>query len=243
MSSTTPIRINKYISDSGICSRRAADRYVEQGLVYINDQQAEFGALVAAADAVKVNGQLIKPRDEEDLVLIALNKPVGITTTMEESVRDNIGTLIHHSQRVFPIGRLDKDSQGLILMTNQGYLVHKILHAGHCHEKEYVVTVNKPVTDAFLLGLSAGVPMLGTVTKPCKAIRESEFVFRITLVQGLNRQIRRMAKHFGYEVTRLERVRIMNITLEGLEPGESRDLTHEELSELFKRLENPMPDE
>lgn len=242
MPTTTPIRINKYISDSGLCSRRAADRYVELGLVFINDQRAEFGAQVAAADVVKVNGQLIKPHDEENLVLIALNKPVGITTTMEESVRDNISTLINHRQRVFPIGRLDKDSQGLILMTNQGHLVHKILHAGNDHEKEYVVTVNQPVTDAFILGLSAGVPILGTVTKPCKVIKESDFVFRITLIQGLNRQIRRMSKHFGYEVTKLERLRIMNINLGDLAPGESRDLSCDELSELFKRIENSVSD-
>lgn len=237
------IRINKYISDSGFCSRRDADRYVEQGTVFINDTRAGFGAQVFAGDVVTVNGQLIGPRDEEGLVLIALNKPVGIITTMDERLADNITVLINHSKRIFPIGRLDKDSQGLILLTNHGDLFNKILRAGNGHEKEYVVTVNQPVTEAFIRGMGAGVPILGTVTKNCKVTKESDFVFRITLVQGLNRQIRRMAKYFGYEVTRLERVRIMNITLEGLPPGESRDLTHDEQSELFKRIENSASEE
>jgi 23S rRNA pseudouridine2604 synthase len=237
------IRINKYISDSGICSRRDADRYVEQGTVFINDVQVGFGAQVFVGDVVKMNGQLIGPRDEDELVLIALNKPVGIITTMDERLPDNITVLINHNKRIFPVGRLDKDSQGLILLTNHGDLFNKILRAGNGHEKEYVVTVNKPVTDEFILGMSAGVPILGTVTKKCQVTKESDFVFRITLVQGLNRQIRRMAKHFGYEVTRLERIRIMNINLDGLPLGESRDLTNDELSELFKRIENSASDD
>ncbi len=237
------IRINKYISDSGICSRRDADRYVEQGTVFINDVQVGFGAQVFVGDVVKMNDQLIGPRDEDELVLIALNKPVGIITTMDERLPDNITVLINHNKRIFPVGRLDKDSQGLILLTNHGDLFNKILRAGNGHEKEYVVTVNKPVTDEFILGMSAGVPILGTVTKKCQVTKESDFVFRITLVQGLNRQIRRMAKHFGYEVTRLERIRIMNINLDGLPLGESRDLTNDELSELFKRIENSASDD
>ncbi|TPG55573.1 23S rRNA pseudouridine(2604) synthase RluF [Ewingella americana] len=237
------IRINKYISDSGICSRRDADRYVEQGTVFINDVQVGFGAQVFVGDVVKMNGQLIGPRDEDELVLIALNKPVGIITTMDERLPDNITVLINHNKRIFPVGRLDKDSRGLILLTNHGDLFNKILRAGNGHEKEYVVTVNKPVTDEFILGMSAGVPILGTVTKKCQVTKESDFVFRITLVQGLNRQIRRMAKHFGYEVTRLERIRIMNINLDGLPLGESRDLTNDELSELFKRIENSASDD
>lgn len=231
------IRINKYISDSGMCSRRDADRYVENGRVLINDMQAGFGAQVFDGDVVKVDGQLIGQRDETGLVLLVLNKPVGIITSMDESLPDNIGTLIHHSKRIFPVGRLDKDSQGLILLTNHGDMVNKILRAGNDHQKEYVVTVNKPVTDAFIVGLSEGVPMLGTVTKACKVIKESEYVFRITLVQGLNRQIRRMSKHFGFEVTRLERVRIMNIHLDKLPLGESRELTRDELTALLKQLE------
>ncbi len=243
MPTPSAIRINKYISDSGICSRRDADRYVENGQVLINDTLAGLGAKVFSGDVVTVNGQLIGPRVEEDLVLIALNKPVGIITTMDERLADNITTLIHHSKRIFPVGRLDKESQGLLLLTNQGDLFNKILRAGNGHEKEYLVTVNKLVSDEFILGMSAGVPILGTVTKKCQVTKESDFVFRITLVQGLNRQIRRMAKHLGYEVTRLERIRIMNITLEGLSPGESRDLTCAELSELFQRIENSVSDE
>lgn len=237
------IRINKYISDSGMCSRRDADRYVENGRVLINDLQAEFGAQVFDGDVVKVDGQLIGQRDETGLVMLVLNKPVGIITSMDESLPDNIGTLIHHSKRIFPVGRLDKDSQGLILLTNHGDMVNKILRAGNDHEKEYVVTVNKPVTDAFILGLSTGVPMLGTVTKACKVVKESEYIFRITLVQGLNRQIRRMSKYFGFEVTRLERVRIMNIHLEGLPLGESRELTGDEEKELLRRIQHSVSDE
>ncbi|MFS7197026.1 23S rRNA pseudouridine(2604) synthase RluF [Rahnella inusitata] len=237
------IRINKYISDSGMCSRRDADRYVENGRVLINDMQAEFGAQVFDGDVVKVDGQLIGQRDETGLVMLVLNKPVGIITSMDESLPDNIGTLIHHSKRIFPVGRLDKDSQGLILLTNHGDMVNKILRAGNDHEKEYVVTVNKPVNDAFILGLSTGVPMLGTVTKACKVVKESEYIFRITLVQGLNRQIRRMSKYFGFEVTRLERVRIMNIHLEGLPLGESRELTGDEEKELLRRIQHSVSDE
>ena len=238
MLTDSSIRLNKYISESGICSRRDADRYIEQGNVFINGKRATVGAQVFAGDVVKVNGQLIEPRDEEDLVLIALNKPVGIITTMEEGERDNIRDFVNHSKRVFPIGRLDKDSQGLILLTNHGDLVNKILRAGNDHEKEYIVTVNKPITDEFIAGMGAGVPMLGTVTKKCKVKKEAPMVFRITLVQGLNRQIRRMTKHFGFEVTKLERVRIMNINLKGLPLGEWRDLTDDELIELFKLIEN-----
>ncbi|TDS92976.1 ribosomal large subunit pseudouridine synthase F [Rahnella sp. BIGb0236] len=243
MLNNSSIRLNKYISESGICSRRDADRYIEQGNVFINGRRAAVGAQVFAGDVVKVNGQLIEPRDEEDLVLIALNKPVGIITTMEEGERDNIRDFVNHSKRVFPIGRLDKDSQGLILLTNHGDLVNKILRAGNDHEKEYVVTVNKPITDEFIAGMGAGVPMLGTVTKKCKVKKEAPMVFRITLVQGLNRQIRRMTKHFGYEVTKLERVRIMNINLKGLPLGEWRDLNDDELIELFKLIENSSSEE
>ncbi|RRZ87851.1 23S rRNA pseudouridine(2604) synthase RluF [Erwinia sp. 198] len=238
MLTNSSIRLNKYISESGICSRRDADRYIEQGNVFINGKRAAVGAQVFAGDVVKVNGQLIEPRDEEDLVFIALNKPVGIITTMEEGERDNISDFVNHSKRVFPVGRLDKDSQGLIFLTNHGDLVNKILRAGNNHEKEYVVTVNKLVTDEFIEGMSAGVPMLGTVTLKCKVQKEAPFVFRITLVQGLNRQIRRMCKHFGYEVTKLERTRIMNVSLKGLPLGEWRDLTDDELTELFGLIED-----
>ena len=193
---------------------------------------------MVAGDVVKVNGQLIEPRNEEDLVFIALNKPVGIVSTTENGEKDNIVDFVNHSTRVFPIGRLDKDSQGLIFLTNHGDLVNKILRAGNDHEKEYVVTVNKPVTDDFIRGMGAGVPILGTVTKKCKVKKEAPFAFRITLVQGLNRQIRRMCEHFGFEVTKLERTKIMNVSLTGLPPGEWRDLTGDELIELFKLIED-----
>ena len=238
MLTDSSIRLNKYISESGICSRRDADRFIEQGLVFINGKRAKIGDRVLAGDSVKVNGQLIEPRQEDDLVLIALNKPVGIVSTTEDGERDNIVDFVNHSKRVFPIGRLDKDSQGLIFLTNHGDLVNKILRAGNDHEKEYLVTVNKLVTDEFILGMGRGVPILGTVTKKCKVKKEAPFVFRITLVQGLNRQIRRMCEHFGYEVTKLERTRIMNVGLSGLPLGEWRDLNDDELVELFKLIED-----
>ena len=232
------MRLNKYISESGICSRREADRFIEQGHVFINGKRAGIGDQVQVGDLVKVNGQVIEPREADSLVLIALNKPVGIVSTTEAGEKDNIVDFVNHSTRVFPIGRLDKDSQGLIFLTNHGDLVNKILRAGNDHEKEYLVTVDKPVTDEFVRGMAAGVPILGTVTKKCKVKKEAPFVFRITLVQGLNRQIRRMCEHFGFEVTKLERIRIMNVSLKGLPVGEWRDLTDDELIELFKLIED-----
>ena len=230
------VRLNKYISESGICSRREADRYIEQGNVFLNGKRATIGDQVKPGDVVKVNGQLIEPREAEDLVLIALNKPVGIVSTTEDGERDNIVDFVNHSKRVFPIGRLDKDSQGLIFLTNHGDLVNKILRAGNDHEKEYLVTVDKPITEEFIRGMSAGVPILGTVTKKCKVKKEAPFVFRITLVQGLNRQIRRMCAAFGYEVKDLVRIRIMNIRLGSLKEGAYRKLTDEELEELYEML-------
>ncbi|HCB24261.1 MAG TPA: 23S rRNA pseudouridine(2604) synthase RluF, partial [Citrobacter freundii] len=215
-----------------------ADRFIEQGNVFLNGKRATIGDQVMPGDVVKVNGRLIEPREAEDLVFIALNKPVGIVSTTEDSERDNIVDFVNHSKRVFPIGRLDKDSQGLIFLTNHGDLVNKILRAGNDHEKEYLVTVDKPVTDDFIRGMGAGVPILGTVTKKCKVKKEAPFVFRITLIQGLNRQIRRMCEHFGYEVTKLERTRIMNVSLSGLPLGEWRDLTDDELIDLFKLIED-----
>lgn len=230
-------RLNKYISESGLCSRRAADRYIEQGNVYINGKKAKVGDKVIFGDVVTVNGQTIEPKAVENSVLIAFNKPVGITSTTEAGVPSNIVDYVNHSERVFPIGRLDKDSQGLIFLTNNGDLVNKILRAGNNHEKEYLVTVNKPITPAFLEKMSKGVPILGVMTKKCKISQESTFVFKITLVQGLNRQIRRMCEHLGYEVTRLERTRIMNISLKGIPVGEWRELTPEEQTEIYKMVE------
>ncbi|MFO8141923.1 MAG: 23S rRNA pseudouridine(2604) synthase RluF [Marinobacter sp.] len=236
MVTRTSTRLNKYISESGICSRRDADRYIEQGNVHINGRRAQVGDQVLPGDTVKVNGQVVEPRDEEDLIFIVLNKPVGVVSTTDSAEKDNIQRFVGHSERIFPIGRLDKDSQGLIFLTSNGDLVNKILRAGNNHEKEYLVTVDKPVTQEFVTGMSRGVPILGTVTKPCQVEQVSRFVFRITLVQGLNRQIRRMAEYFGYEVTKLERVRIMNVSLRGLPVGAWRDLTEQELTTLFDAI-------
>jgi 23S rRNA pseudouridine2604 synthase len=231
-------RLNKYISESGICSRRDADRFIEQGNVFINGKRAQVGDQVNTGDKVRVNGESIEPRDEDNLIFIAVNKPVGVVSTTEASEKNNIVDYINHSTRIFPIGRLDKDSQGLIFLTNNGDLVNKILRAGNNHEKEYLVTVNKPITDTFIQGMAAGVPILGTTTKKCKVTQESPTVFKITLVQGLNRQIRRMCEHFSYEVKKLERTKIMNVSLKGLSVGEWRDLNEKELSELATLIEH-----
>ncbi|UXZ55322.1 23S rRNA pseudouridine(2604) synthase RluF [Halomonas sp. 7T] len=244
MSLRKSTRINKYISESGLCSRREADRYVEQGNVWINGRRATTGDQVVVGDRVKVNGQEIEPQEEEDLVLIALNKPVGIVSTTESAEKDNIVEFVKHGTRIFPIGRLDKDSQGLIFLTNNGDLVNKILRANNNHEKEYVVTVNKPITDEFIAGMQGGVPILGQMTKKCQVSKESTFVFTITLVQGLNRQIRRMCEHFGYEVTQLVRTRIMNVSLKGLALGDWRDLTPKEIDTIIRLTEasDPVPE-
>ncbi|PYF70125.1 23S rRNA pseudouridine(2604) synthase RluF [Pedobacter nutrimenti] len=234
--SDSSTRLNKYISESGLCSRRAADRYIEQGSVYINGKKAKVGDKVFFGDLVVVNGQSIEPKQVENSILLAFNKPTGITSTTEAGVKSNIVDYVNHSERVFPIGRLDKDSQGLIFLTNNGDLVNKILRAGNNHEKEYVVTVNKPLTDRFIEGMAKGVPVLGVMTKKCKVSKESPLIFRITLIQGLNRQIRRMCEYFGYEVVKLERVRIMNISLKGLPLGEWRELTTEEQQEIYKMV-------
>jgi 23S rRNA pseudouridine2604 synthase len=233
----TGLRLNKFISDTGLCSRREADKFIENGHVFINNKKAKVGDQVGFGDIVRVNGHELEPRQASDLVLIALNKPVGITSTTEEGVRDNIVQFVNHSKRIFPIGRLDKDSQGLIFLTNNGDLVNKILRAGNKHEKEYLVTVNKPLTEAVIMGMAQGVPMLGVVTKKCKIIQETPFIFKITLIQGLNRQIRRMCEHFGYEVKKLERIRIMNIGLKGLPLGEWRDFTPIEIESILKLVE------
>lgn len=232
------IRLNKYISQSGLCSRREADSFIEEGKVYINDIQATPGDKVSPGDKVRVNKQEIEPKDKERLVFIALNKPVGIVSTTEGSERSNMVDFIGHPTRIFPIGRLDKDSQGLIFLTNDGDLVNKILRAGNNHEKEYSVTVNKPINENFIESMSKGVPILGVNTKKCRVEQLSQTEFKITLVQGLNRQIRRMCEHFGYEVTRLIRTRIMNISSKGLSSGDWRDLTPDELKELFSLIKD-----
>ena len=237
MFNTSSTRLNKYISESGICSRRDADRFIEQGNVYVNGKRASVGVQVFAGDTVKVNGQLIEPRDAEDFVFIVLNKPVGIVSTTESSEKNNIVDFVRHSVRIFPIGRLDKDSQGLIFLTSNGDLVNKVLRAGNNHEKEYLVTVNKPITDSFIEGMAGGVPILGKMTKKCPVTKVAPTVFNITLVQGLNRQIRRMCEYFGYEVEKLERTRIMNVNLKGIPVGDWRDLTPKEMSVLLKSIE------
>ncbi len=231
-------RLNKFISESGLCSRREADRFIENGNVTINGRKAQIGDQVYAGDRVTVNGNKLEPKKDDKLVFIALNKPVGVTSTTEIGIADNIVRFVNHPERIFPIGRLDKDSQGLIFLTNDGDVVNKILRAGNKHEKEYIVTVNKPLTEEVINGMANGVPMLGVVTKKCKVVQEGPTVFKITLIQGLNRQIRRMCEHFGYEVKKLERVRIMNIGLNKLPVGDWRDLTSNELDIIYGMIED-----
>ncbi|HMW46935.1 MAG TPA: 23S rRNA pseudouridine(2604) synthase RluF [Cellvibrionaceae bacterium] len=243
MPSQSSTRLNKFISDSGICSRREADRLIEQGKVYINGKKAKIGDVVYPGDRVNANGQLLEEKSAEDFIFIAFNKPVGVTSTTERSDKTNIIDYINHSQRIFPIGRLDKDSQGLIFLTNNGDIVNKILRAGNRHEKEYLVTVNKPITTQFIDGMGNGVPILGEMTKKCQVSQETPYIFRIILIQGLNRQIRRMCEYFGYEVTKLERVRIMNIRLKGLPLGDWRDLDEKEIASVFKMLEHSSSEE
>lgn len=236
-------RLNKFISESGLCSRREADRLIEKGVVTINGNLASIGDVVYAGNRVVVNGHKLEAKRDDRLVFIALNKPVGVTSTTEAAVRDNIVNFVRHTERIFPIGRLDKDSQGLIFLTNDGDVVNKILRAGNNHEKEYIVTVNKPLTDDVITRMGNGVPMLGVVTKKCKIVQESPTTFRIILIQGLNRQIRRMCEHFGYEVKKLERIRIMNINLGKLPLGDWRDLTEQELDIIYGMIEDSSPDD
>lgn len=219
---------------TGYCSRREADRLVEARRITINGEPCELGSQVQDGDVVCVDGKPIQ--STEELVYIALNKPVGITCTAESRIKGNIIDFVNHPQRIFPIGRLDKDSQGLILLTNDGDIVNRILRSENNHEKEYIVTVDKPVTDEFLKGMAGGVEILGTVTKKCKVTRVGNYVFRIILTQGLNRQIRRMCKAFGYRVFKLERIRIMNIKLGDLPIGQWRDLTLQEFNKLQSLL-------
>ncbi len=228
------MRINKYISETGICSRREADQWIEEKRVTINGVVAKLGSTVDSGDDVRVDGKPLGKKSKS--VYIALNKPVGITCTTEKHVKGNIVDFVNHPQRIFPIGRLDKDSQGLILLTNDGDIVNKILRAENNNEKEYIVTVNKAITPEFIKGMSSGVRILGTKTKPCKVTQINERMFRIILTQGLNRQIRRMCQALGYSVTKLKRIRIMNIKLKDLEIGQWRNITKEEFEELNKNL-------
>ena len=227
-------RLNKAISDSGYCSRRQADKFIEQGLVTINNQPASLGDRAMPNDIIKVKNITINKN--EQLVYIALNKPVGITCTTDRRVEGNVVDFINHKERIFHIGRLDKPSEGLLLMTNDGDIVNKILRAGNQHEKEYVVKVDRRITDSFIKRMQSGVPILDTVTKKCKVEKIGRFVFKITLIQGLNRQIRRMCEHLGYEVETLKRERIMNIGLGKLPTGKWRYLTEKELKHLKQSL-------
>ena len=227
-------RLNKAISDSGYCSRRQADKFIEQGLVTINNQPASLGDRAMPNDIIKVKNITINKN--EQLVYIALNKPVGITCTTDRRIEGNVVDFINHKERIFHIGRLDKPSEGLLLMTNDGDIVNKILRAGNQHEKEYVVKVDRRITDSFIKRMQSGVPILDTVTKKCKVEKIGRFVFKITLIQGLNRQIRRMCEHLGYEVETLKRERIMNIELGKLPTGKWRYLTEKELKDLKQSL-------
>ncbi|MGE7842734.1 23S rRNA pseudouridine(2604) synthase RluF [Lysinibacillus sp. NPDC093712] len=228
------MRINKYLSETGIVSRRGADKWVEEGKVTINGVLATVGSQVETGDIVCVEGKEVKK--EEQLVYIVLNKPVGITSTTERHIKGNVVDFINHPLRIFHIGRLDKESEGLLLLTNDGDVVNKILRAENHHEKEYIVQVDQPITDQFIKKMGAGVDILDTTTLPCHVEKISDKVFKIILEQGLNRQIRRMCSALDYSVKRLQRIRIMNIKLGNLKVGQWRDLTDKERTELFKLL-------
>tara|TARA_R110000744_G_scaffold79260_7_gene155767 strand:+ start:5411 stop:6367 length:957 start_codon:yes stop_codon:yes gene_type:complete len=227
-------RLNKYISDSGYCSRRFADKLIENNRVTINGKVPELGTKVLLGDRVCIDGNEIKASasNHTDRVYIAYNKPVGITCTTERHVKGNIIDAIGHTKRIFPIGRLDKPSEGLIFLTSDGDIVNKILRAENAHDKEYIVKVDKPISERFIERMSKGVPILGTITKPCVVKHDSKYVFRIILTQGLNRQIRRMCEYLDYEVIELQRSRIMSVELGKLRSGEWRDLTESEMAEI-----------
>jgi 23S rRNA pseudouridine2604 synthase len=228
-------RLNKFIAETGFCSRREADKFIENGRVTINGTVPELGTKVSLDDEVRIDGKLIREKTEK-LIYLAFNKPVGIECTTNLDVRNNIVDFINYPTRIFPIGRLDKASEGLIFMTNDGDIVNKILRARNNHEKEYTVTVNKPITAQFIERMSNGVPILDTITRKCKVEQISKFVFKIILTQGLNRQIRRMSEYLGFEVVALKRIRIINISLD-IPVGRFRDLTDSEIKELNKLIE------
>lgn len=228
------MRLNKYLSEKGLCSRREADAWIEAGRVSVNGQRASLGTPVEDSDTVAVDGRAVGAR-ETSHVYIAFHKPVGVTCTTESRVRDNIIDFIGHEQRIFPIGRLDKESEGLILLTSDGDIVNRLLREEHEHEKEYLVALDRPLTENFLAGMRRGVKLaeLGVTTKPCRAWQIDQRAFRIVLTQGLNRQIRRMCEHYGYEVRRLRRERFVNIELGTLKAGYWRNLSAHELGELL----------
>ncbi|HEY0333573.1 MAG TPA: pseudouridine synthase [Stenotrophomonas sp.] len=242
-SASSSTRLNKHIAETGFCSRREADRLIAERRVTVNGKAAGTGAVVGEGDQVLVDGQPLRTRQAKKPgarrhVYIALNKPVGVTCTTESAVKDNIVDFVGHEQRIFPVGRLDKESEGLILLTSNGDIVNEILRAENRHQKEYLVAVNQAVTDEFVRGMSRGVRIHGQMTLPCKASRIAKFGFRIVLEQGLNRQIRMMASEFGYRVTQLRRVRIDNIKLGALKPGQWRNLTDLELRGLLPQRQD-----
>lgn len=228
------VRLNKYLSEVGYCSRREADRLIEEGRITVNGVLPVMGLKVTSSDDIRVDGEKIKKQDER-LVYLAFNKPVGIECTTNTSVKANIVDFINYPKRIFPVGRLDKASEGLIFMTNDGDIVNKILRQKNNHEKEYIVSVDKPITDQFIKQMGNGVPILDTVTKKCRVEKISKYVFRIFLTQGLNRQIRRMTEFLGYEVVALKRIRIINISLD-IPVGKYRELTNEEIKELNRLI-------
>jgi 23S rRNA pseudouridine2604 synthase len=238
MNDTNLTRINKFLSEIGYCSRRAADKLIEQGRVKINGEVPEMGTKISADDEVSVNGKVVHRAKKKKMVYLAFNKPVGIVCTTDQMrEKNNIIDYINYPTRIFPIGRLDKPSEGLIFLTNDGDIVNKILRARNNHEKEYEVTVSKPVTQEFIDAMSSGVPILDTVTRKCFVKQLDKKKFKIVLTQGLNRQIRRMCEHLEYDVRKLKRVRIMNIKLD-IPIGEYRDFTAKELNQINQSVEN-----
>ena len=232
MADGEPIRINKYLADCGVCSRRQADEMVAQGRVTVDGETAVTGTKVTPTQEVRVDGKSIK--DDGKTIVLLLNKPVGIVCTTAEDEKDNVVKFVNYKRRVYPVGRLDKDSRGLLILTNRGDLVNGIMRSRYDHEKEYIVTVHRPVTQKFLDGMSAGVPILGTRTKPCVTEKLRKYRFRIVITEGLNRQIRRMCEHFDYVVTDLKRVRILDINLGDIPEGKWRQATKNEVYSLLK---------
>ena len=231
-----PVRLNKYLSEAGVCSRREADRLIETGRVTVDGQRAQTGMRIVPGQVVKVGNKVVSKQDE--MIVLAVNKPRGIVCTEERRERDSIVRFLNYPVRVTYIGRLDKDSHGLLLMTNNGDIINKMMRAANKHEKEYKVTVDKEITEDFLKKMAAGVPILDTVTRPCTVKKIGKYTFSIILTQGLNRQIRRMCEALGYEVKDLLRVRVMNITLDGLKDGQYRKLTDQELNKLYDQLKD-----
>ena len=230
------MRLNKYLSDAGVCSRREADRLVQDGRVMVDGKTAVLGMQIQEGQEILVNGK--KVRREEKKVLLLFHKPRGIECTANPKIKKNVISYIDYPIRIYYIGRLDKDSEGLLLLTNQGELVNKMMRAGNCHEKEYLVTVDKPVTDDFIKKMSSGVPILGTVTRKCQVEKTGKKTFRIILTQGLNRQIRRMCEYLGYRVERLGRVRVMNLELGDLPVGQYREAAEKELENLKSLIQD-----